>query len=261
MMRALKNTGYSTVLMHFRGCSGKPNRLPRSYHSGDTADAAAWLKSLKNRYPNAPLFAIGYSLGGNMLLKLLGEQGSNSLLDVAVSVSAPLQLDVSAGRMERGFSRLYQYYLLRGLKAKLVKKYMSHPMESLLGTKVETIKKISNFHTFDDLYTAPIHGFVSADDYYRRSSAKQYLGNIGTPTLIVQALDDPFMTEEILPGSSELSKAITLEVYPHGGHVGFVSGTLWKPEYWLESRVPEYFSGFTFSGSSKRSYAAPRMQV
>ena len=242
MMRALKGSGYSTVLMHFRGCSGRPNRLARSYHSGDTADATAWIGELRRRYPHTPLYAVGYSLGGNMLLKLLGEQGSDSPLSAAVSISAPMQLEASAGRMERGFSRLYQHYLLRELKSSLMQKYETHPMQTLIGLEKKAIGKIRNFRTFDGLYTAPIHGFRSADDYYRKSSAKQYLKRIRTPVLVIQARDDPFMTEEVLPDASEISEAVRLEVYPHGGHVGFVGGTLLRPEYWLEQRVIDYFS-------------------
>ena len=242
MMPALKRSGYSAVLMHFRGCSGRENRLARSYHSGDTADAAAWIAELGKRYPHTPLYAIGYSLGGNMLLKLLGEQGSASLLSAAVSISAPIQLELSAGRMERGFSRLYQHYLLRELKRSLGQKYDMHPMQRLIGLRREEIKKIKNFHTFDDLYTAPIHGFRSADDYYQKSSARQFLKKIKTPALIIQALDDPFMTEETVPEASEISAVVTLEVYPHGGHVGFVGGSLLQPEYWLEKRVIAYLS-------------------
>ena len=240
IMHALHRAGFSSVLMHFRGCSGKENRLPRSYHSGDTRDAEAWIGHLKNDYPNTPLYAVGYSLGGNMLLKLLGEQGSASLLSAAVSISAPMQLDISAKRMERGFSKLYQHYLLRDLKASLRQKYRDHDMQSLIGLDQEEIKKIKNFHAFDEAYTAPIHGFDSADDYYQKSSAKQFLKTIATPTLIIQAIDDPFMTDKILPEEAELSSSVTIEVYPHGGHVGFVSGSLLNPRYWLEERIVNY---------------------
>lgn len=245
IMHALHGAGFSSVLMHFRGCSEKENRLPRSYHSGDTGDAKAWFDHLKSHYPNASLYALGYSLGGNMLLKLLGEQGSDSFLRAAVSISAPMQLDISAKRMERGFSKLYQYYLLRDLKASLKRKYKDHDMQSLIGIDQKEIGKIKNFHTFDGAYTAPIHGFDSADDYYQKSSAKQFLKTIQTPTLIIQALDDPFMTDEILPEEAELSSSITIEVYPHGGHVGFVGGSLLKPSYWLEDRVVSYLEGFS----------------
>ena len=241
IMHALYKAGYSSVLMHFRGCSGRENRLPRSYHSGDTADALAWLKHLKTQYPGSPLYAAGYSLGGNMLLKLLGEQGSDSPLEAAVSISAPLQLEISAKRMEKGFSRLYQNYLLRDLKRALERKYDSHPISELIGLEREAIGKLDTFCAFDDAYTAPIHGFSSADEYYRRSSARQFLKYIEIPTLIIQALDDPFMTEEVLPDASELSDRVALEVYRHGGHVGFVSGNLIDPKYWLEDRIVEFF--------------------
>ncbi len=245
MMHALHRAGLSSVLMHFRGCAGKENRLARSYHSGDTGDAEAWINHLKNDYSHTPLYAVGYSLGGNMLLKLLGEQGSDSLLSAAVSISAPMQLDISAKRMERGFSRLYQHHLLRDLKASLGQKYKNHDLKSLVGLDQKEIGKIKNFHAFDGAYTAPIHGFDSADDYYQKSSAKQFLKKIRTPTLIIQALDDPFMTDEILPEEAELSSSITIEVSPHGGHVGFVGGSLLKPRYWLEERVVSYLEEFS----------------
>ncbi len=242
MMFALDKAGFTAVLMHFRGCSGKANRLPRSYHSGDTEDAKAWIRHLKEQYLHAPLYAVGYSLGGNMLLKLLGEQGGVSLLYAAVSISAPMQLDVSARRMEKGFSRFYQYYLLRNLKMTMKQKYKDHAMQSLLSIDQKELGKIKNFYAFDEFYTAPIHGFNSAEDYYQRSSAKQFLKKIATPTLIIQSLDDPFMTDEILPNKDEISDFVELEVYDHGGHVGFVSGTVLKPKYWLEERVVDFFS-------------------
>ncbi|RLA74324.1 MAG: hydrolase [Epsilonproteobacteria bacterium] len=237
MMLALDKAGFTAVLMHFRGCSGKANRLPRSYHSGDTEDAKAWIRHLKEQYPLAPLCAVGYSLGGNMLLKLLGEHNNTSLLSAAVSISAPIQLDVSAKRMKKGFSRFYQYYLLRNLKVTLKQKYKDHKMQSLLSIEKKELGKIKNFYAFDEIYTAPIHGFDSAEDYYQRSSAKQFLTRITIPTLIIQALDDPFMTNEVLPDEDEISDSVELEVYDHGGHVGFVSGTVFKPKYWLEERV------------------------
>ncbi|MEA3419770.1 MAG: hydrolase [Campylobacterota bacterium] len=252
MMHALHKVGFSSVLMHFRGCTGKENRLPRSYHSGDTADAIAWLNHLKTYYPDTPLFAVGYSLGGNMLLKLLGEQGSDPssktlLLKAAVSISAPMQLEASAKRMDRGFSKLYQYHLLKDLKPALLKKYDKHNIKALTGLDQKEVKNLNNFYAFDGAYTAPIHGFDSAEDYYQKSSSKQFLKKITTPTLIIHALDDPFMTDEVLPDKAELSISIEIEVYPSGGHVGFVGGSLLKPEYWLEERVVYYLEEFSES--------------
>jgi len=240
VMQALKNIGISSVLMHFRGCSGKINRKPRAYHSGDTSDAKAWIEYLHKNYKNSPLHAIGYSLGGNMLLKLLGEWGYESLLSSAISISAPMQLDISAKTMDIGFAKVYQKYLLSHLKQSLYKKYNYHPMESLIDFRKEDINKIKTLWKFDDIYTAKIHGFDTAKEYYKRSSAKQYLKDIKTKTLIIHASDDPFMTEEILPTKDEISTNIILEVYPNGGHVGFVRGTLFKPKYWLEERIVEF---------------------
>ena len=240
IMNSLKNVGISSVLMHFRGCSGKVNRLPRAYHSGDTADAKAWIEHLVKQYPNSNLHAVGYSLGGNMLLKLLGEWKDKSPLVSAVSVSAPMQLDISANTVNKGFAKIYQRYLLKHLKTSLYKKYKNHPMQKLINLEKNSIKNIKTFWAFDDAYTAKIHGFGTAKEYYKRSSAKQYLKSIKTPTLIIHAEDDPFMTKEILPNKSEISDSVKLEIYPHGGHVGFISGTVLKPIYWLENRIVDY---------------------
>jgi len=242
MMNALQKAGFGSVLMHFRGCSGKQNRLARAYHSGDTADAKAWIKSLSKRYPKSSLHAVGYSLGGNMLLKLLGEWGDKSPLKSAVSVSAPMQLDISANTINKDFSKFYQKHLLKHLKASLFKKYKSHPMQTLIGFEEKNIKLIKTFWEFDDIYTAKIHGFSSAKEYYRLSSAKQYLKSIHTPTLIIHAKDDPFMTEEILPKPSEISPYVKLDIQEHGGHVGFIDGTVLHPIYWLEERVVSVLS-------------------
>ncbi len=240
LMQKLDSEGFSVVLMHFRGCSGKMNKLARSYHSGDTADALAWLTHLKQTYTNATLFAIGYSLGGNMLLKLLGELKEKSFLRAAVSISAPLQLDICAYKMDTGFSKFYQYILLKDLRNSLHEKYKTHDLQKLIGLKKSEICKLTTFWKFDDRYTAPIHGFSSVDDYYKKSSAKGYLQYIQTDTLIIHALDDPFMTQDIIPKQEELSPSISLEVYPHGGHVGFISGSFFKPVFWLENRIITY---------------------
>ena len=241
-MSVLGSNDFSVVLMHFRGCWKKMNSLPRSYHSGESGDAKEWFKEIKGRYPSNPLFAIGYSLGGNMLLKLLGETGNNSPLDASIAISAPMQLEVSADKMDDGFSKIYQYRLMKNLKRDLLKKYKMHDMQTLIGINEEEVKKLNSFWEFDDVYTAPIHGFKDAKDYYEKSSSKQFLKDIKTDTLIIHASDDPFMTPEVLPKKSELSASIELEVYPNGGHVGFVGGSVFKPHYWLEERILNYFS-------------------
>jgi len=243
-MHALAVAGFASVLMHFRGCSGEPNKLPRSYHSGESSDALAWLSYVKSHYPKSKIFTLGYSIGGNMMLKLLGELGENSFINAAISVSAPLQLDICANQMNKGFSKFYQHVLLRDLNAVLQKKYNTFDMQSHISLKQQEIKNLKTFWKFDDAYTAPIHGFSSAQDYYTKCSSKQYLKKILTPTLIIHSLDDPFMTSEILPKEDEISEYINLEISQNGGHVGFIEGTIFKPEYWLEKRIINYFTAF-----------------
>ncbi len=244
MMSRLQQAGFSVVLMHFRGCSGKMNRLPRSYHSGDTADAKAWLETVRQRFPRSPLFALGFSLGGNMLLKLLAEWGRLSVVHAAVSVCAPLQLDICARKMNQGFARLYQYRLLRELKQSLLRKYRLFDMQALIGINERQVNRLNSFWAFDDVYTGPIHGFSSAEDYYLQSSAKQYLAQIDTSTLIIQALDDPFMLPALLPDVRQLPANVQLEVSRKGGHLGFMSGSIIKPHYWLEDRIIDYLNTF-----------------
>jgi len=241
-MNKLAESGFASVLMHFRGCSGVENKLPRSYHSGESGDALQWVNHVNSNFPNSKIFTIGYSLGGNMMLKLLGELSESSPITAAVSVSAPMQLDICANRMNIGFSKFYQHILLKDLNAALKKKYNKFDMSAHLNLKESEVKNLKTFWEFDGAYTAPIHGFESAQDYYTKCSSKQFLKDIKTPTLIIHSYDDPFMTTEILPREEEISDYITLEISQHGGHVGFVGGTVFKPDYWLEKRIVNYFT-------------------
>jgi predicted alpha/beta-fold hydrolase len=242
IMLYLHQAGYSVVLMHFRGCSGRQNKTPRAYHSGDTADAKAWLNHLRNKFPNSLLFAVGYSLGGNMLLKLLGEEGSKSPLTAAVAVSAPMQLAICSKTIQQGFAKIYQQHLLRPLKAALIEKYKLFDFQKLIKLSEKRALSIATLEEFDDFYTSKIHGFYDADDYYEQASCAQYLTSIDINTLIIHAIDDPFMTSKVLPESKNLPANVVLEVSAHGGHLGFISGSILKPEYWLEKRILRYFS-------------------
>lgn len=244
IMRALHQHGWQGLLMHFRGCSNRPNRLARSYHSGETGDARYLLSWLRNRYPHVPLAAIGYSLGGNMLLKLQAEYGNNSPLEVVISICAPMQMDLCAQRLNQGLSLIYQRYLIGHLKQKMTSKAQRFDFDKLIGISNNEIKRLKTFWEFDDLVTAPLHGFSGVHDYYGRCSARQYLKEIKKPTLIIHALDDPFMTPDIVPDESELSEFVELELSQYGGHVGFIAGSLRKPVFWLQKRIPEYLSDF-----------------
>lgn len=237
LLHALETAGHRAGLMYFRGCSGEPNRLPRSYHSGDTGDLATVVQQLQRQQPSAPLALVGFSLGGNVLLKWLGEQGKTATITTAIAVSVPFDLHQAALKLRRGFSRIYQQHLLTRLRSSVTRKAERHQPPFPL----ERLHELDNFHKFDDAITAPLHGFADVDDYYARSSSRQYLGTITIPTLLLQAADDPFLPVDALPGADELGPGVTLELARHGGHVGFVSGrNPLHPRYWLETRILEH---------------------
>ena len=234
LLTYLQRRGLRGVLMNFRGASGEPNRLARSYHGGETGDLSAVVQILRRREPAAPLAAVGYSLGANVLLKWLGEQGHRAPLDAAVAVSVPFDLGRSTARLMQGFSRLYQWHILRNLKQALAIKARTVP----LPFDVHAAERIGDFRRFDDLITAPLHGFRDADEYYTVCSAVRYLGAIRVPTLIVHAADDPFVPPDALPGPDGLSETTVLELSRHGGHVGFVGeGRALSREGWLDGRI------------------------
>jgi len=241
LLRALHAAGFRAGVMHFRGASGEPNRLPRGYHAGDYHDAAHLVEELRAAHPDTPIYAVGLSLGGNALINWLGQTGDACPLDAAVAISVPFNLHACATRLERGLSRLYQRYLLTDLRAMVQTKLATldtPPPE--LRVDVSELGTLRTFVEFDDAVTAPIHGFEGVDDYYTRCSAGQFLSDIATPTLIIHARDDPFMLPEIVPGSSDVSSAVTLDVQDHGGHVGFVMGSVRRPTFWLDERVPRW---------------------
>jgi predicted alpha/beta-fold hydrolase len=238
LMHSLGNRGFQVALMNFRGCSGEPNRLPRGYHSGDTGDLDALVTLLHDRLPERMLFAVGISLGGNVLLKWLGEHPSQDRVQAAVAVSVPFELNKAALRLQSGVSRLYQAHLLKKLRRSTRAKANRMPMP----IAVDQLDRLSSFRAFDDRVTAPLHGFAGVDDYYRRSSSRQFLKRIRTPTVILHALDDPFMTPDSVPRRDELGPGVTLELSRRGGHVGFVGGRWpWQARYWLDERICEIF--------------------
>ncbi|MBB5210392.1 hydrolase [Microbulbifer hydrolyticus] len=239
IMESLLGQGLQVAVMHFRGCGGVPNLLPRAYHSGDSGDPRWLAGQLRERYPNTPLMAVGYSLGGNVLLKWLGEDGVDSPLVAAVSVSAPLDLHASSRRMGQGFSRVYQRHLLKSLQHSLRSKARDPDLARQMP-RLDEARYFSNFRNFDDHFTAPLHGFSGVDDYYTRASSKPLLKDICRPTLIIHAEDDPFVCNSAIPSGEEVGKSVMLDISKRGGHVGFISGSLWRPRYWLESRIPEF---------------------
>lgn len=238
-MRAVEARGWHGVVYHYRGCGGTPNRLSRAYHSGDTAELDWVLPRLKERFADVPVYAIGVSLGGNVLLKWLGEKGSaaSTLIARAAAVSAPLDLMASGNALERGFNRFYARVFLASLKPKVLRMLARYP--GLCDR--ERLMQARTMREFDDVFTAPVHGFRDTDDYWMRASSKPWLARIAVPTLVLNARNDPFLPEHALPGPSQVSDRVTLELPAEGGHVGFCAGPFPGRIDWLPRRVLGFF--------------------
>ncbi|MCE0913214.1 hydrolase [Pseudomonas sp. NMI760_13] len=242
---ALQGRGWASVAVNWRGCSGEPNLLARSYHSGASEDLAETIRHLRALRPLAPLYAVGYSLGGNVLLKYLGESGSASQLEAAVAVSVPFRLDQCADRIGLGFSKIYQAHFMRAMLA-YVQDKQRHFKDKEHHEGLATLERLGPLHNlrtfwdFDGKVTAPLNGFSDAHDYYRRASSRYYLGANRTPTLIIHAADDPFVFGHSLPAADELAPLTQFELHSRGGHVGFVEGSLRNPGYYLERRIPQW---------------------
>jgi len=236
--RRLAGRRVSSVALNFRSCSGELNRGLRLYHSGETSDLAWVIERLKQEDPNRRLAASGVSLGGNVLLKYLGETGSASGLEAAAAWSVPFDLAAGARFMETGFARIYVTRLLRSLKAKVRARWEE------LGPLIDLERTLdaSTFWDFDDAATAPLHGFDGADDYYARSSCGQFLPKITVPTLVIHSRDDPFVPSHAVPETVlDDNPSITPVITDHGGHVGFVSGTNpFSPHFWTEDTIARW---------------------
>jgi hypothetical protein len=235
-----QRSGWPAVVPHFRGCSGEANRLMRSYHSGDSREIDWILQRLKGANPQARIYVVGVSLGGNMLLKWLGEESAAAaaVVERAVAVSTPVDLVAAAGELDFGLNRfIYTGHFLRYLRPKALAKIASHD----LPIDERAIRASRTFRQFDDLFTAPVHGFKDACDYWTRSSSKPWLKEIKVPTLLINARNDPFFPESALPDAGEVSAEVSLEFPPAGGHVGFVSGRFPGHLDWLPRRILSFF--------------------
>jgi uncharacterized protein len=238
LMAHVGEQGGAGVVIHFRGCSGEPNRLPRAYHSGDTVEIDWMLRRLRQSNPAREIWAVGVSLGGNALLKWLGEQGADATAVVsrAAAISAPLDLMAAGDALGKGFNLVYTRAFLSTLKRKSLEKLTRHP-ELYDARRVRSTRTLRDF---DDLVTAPLHGFRNTDDYWTRASSKPWLSRIAVPTLVLNARNDPFMPQEALPSHNDVSDAVTLEFPSEGGHVGFVAGRFPGHLRWLPQRIIQF---------------------
>jgi hypothetical protein len=236
LMAALSDAGLRAVVPHFRGCTGEANCLPRSYHAGDSNELDWILRRLKDENPQLTIYVVAISLGGNMLLKWLGEQAeaARHVVARAAAISVPLDLQAAARQLDFGLKKiLYTRHFLQTMRPKVLDKIAAHG----LPIEARAVLACRTFRAIDDLYTAPIHGFRNADDYWTATSSKRWLKSIRVPTLLINARNDPFLPESALPKNDEVSGAVTLD-FPHaGGHVGFVTGKFPGRLEWLPERV------------------------
>ncbi len=234
LMQAAIERCWRCCVLHFRDCGDYRNLLPRRYHAGETNDIKFFLKTQRAQGNEGPIVAAGYSLGGNVLLKYLGETAQDTPLSAAVAVCVPLDLFKSAEALNKGFSKIYQRYLIKHMKQAVARKFDRHTA----AFDWDRAMRAKTFAEFDDAVTAPLHGFAGMNDYYDRCSSVRYLKDIAVPTLIINSIDDPFMTPGVLPSRDRLSPAVSLEISNAGGHVGFIDGgTPWKPTFYLPKRV------------------------
>jgi len=243
IMRFLQAMHWRGAVIHFRGCSGHSNRLPRAYHAGDSAEIDWMLHKVvesNQSVHDSRCHVVGVSLGGNALLKWLGEQGerANKLISGAVAVSTPVDLAAAGNALDSGFNRIYTRHFLASLKRKVADKNKYFP--GLLN--IEAVMACKSLYEFDNLVTAPLHGFRDTEDYWQKSSSKQWLRHIQAPTLLINARNDPFLPEHTLPAAGDVSASVSLEFPDQGGHVGFIHGAFPGKLEWLPGKILDFFS-------------------
>ncbi len=250
--------GWGADLLLFRSCGSMPNLTRRFYHSGETGDLEMVVRRSLAGRPDAPILLAGYSLGGNVLLKWLGEQGGqlSPRIRGAATVSVPFDLARGSRHIQQGFARVYQAHFLRSLKRKTFEKLQRFPD---IADRAR-VAAAQTLYEFDELVTGPLHGFAGADDYYARSSALGFLAKIRIPTLLLSAIDDPFLPAAVLDDVRRIATrnpALVVEFVNRGGHVGFISGPPWRPFYWGEWHVGEFLAAQVARASAPLVGATP----
>jgi predicted alpha/beta-fold hydrolase len=246
MLAEAGKLGWSGDLLMFRSCDGETNSTRRFYHSGETSDLDFVVRRLTSEFGSMPLMVCGVSLGGNVLLKWLGEQGDGVPQNVrrAAAVSVPFSLEAGSRLMERGFARVYVRHFLKTLTRKSLRKLELYP--DLFDR--QKLLAVRSFWEFDDALTGPVHGFEGAQDYYKRSSSIEFLDRVRVPTLLLNSWDDPFLPSFVLDEVREKARDnqnLYVEFSNHGGHVGWIEGPPWSQRYYMEGRVVRWLAAGT----------------
>lgn len=242
-MRWFADRGWRGLVVHFRGCSGEPNRLPRAYHSGDSEEGNWILRAIHQRWPNALLYSVGVSLGGNMLAKWAGEREQEaSFVTAAASIGSPLDLAAGGSALARGFNKIYTRMFLTTLKRKALAKLQRFPDIAPDADYMHRLRCSRNLYEFDNEYTAPIHGFRNTEDYWDRASGKPWLRTVRIPYLVLNARNDPFVPESSLPQPHEVSTMVELEQPREGGHIGFARGPWPGRTDYIAERLHDFFT-------------------
>ena len=251
LMSLMAARGWQASAVNFRSCARDPrnilrmlpNRRPRMYHSGETSDFDFVVRTLRSRDPARPLVAVGVSLGGNALLKWLGEHPDQTDVAAAATISVPYDLARGSRHLETPIGRFYLANFLRTLRPKAIAAAERFP-EAAARIDVERVRRSTTFYEYDDAATGPLHGFAGADDYYSRCSSLGFVGRIRTPALCVSSEDDPFLPREVLPEvKAAASPAVELVITRAGGHTGFTTGPWpWKPHFWAEELVVSWLA-------------------
>lgn len=244
LMHAARSRGWGAAMLLWRTCDGRIPDVPRLYHSGETTDADHFIRTLAAERPGRPLLCVGVSLGANVLLKWLGEQGAALPSEVrrAAAISTPFDLAAGSTYLEEGLSMVYVRHFVRSLKRKAAAAIARHPG---LPVDRDRLARSATFWEFDDVFTGPVHGFASAAEYYTRSSSIHFLPKVRVPTLLLSAVNDPFLPPVVLDRVREIARdnpRLHLEFTAAGGHVGWVAGHPWEPQYYLDERVPEWLA-------------------
>ena len=247
--RQLAQRGVRAVGMNFRSCSGEMNRTSTLYHAGKTDDVAAVVNWLDDLFPNAAKGMVGFSLGGNVLLKYLGEQGEDTPIQAAAAVSPPFDLGRIARTFHLGSGRPYASRFMKSLRYKA----LNHTNQNGSVVDIQRVLAAKTMADFDDAVTAPLHGFRDADDYYARNSSAQFIPGIRVPTLVIRAIDDPFFGSDIPHMALAANEHLLPLLLPHGGHVAFAEGICpRKFRYWAERQVARFLAQFLHNSDNDR---------